>query len=190
MSRDLGPVRKKERRFNLLSETDAARSYRGLIHKRKSEFGIRLEEKQKIKFIYGVQERQFKRYMKMAFRDKSQTGVRLLQLLETRLDRVIFLAGLVKTMKMARQLVTHGHALINGKKVSIPSYSVAKDDVITLSPKLLENVHIKESLNEKKKEIPSWLKVKGPVVKVDRLPNREDIDPSLNEQLVVEYYSR
>ena len=194
MSRYTGPVKKKLRRFGLIATEEVQKNYRTQARttrpKRKSEFGIRLEEKQKIKFIYGVTERQFARYIKIAFHTKGQTGVRLLQLLETRLDRVLFLSGLVTTSRMARQFVGHGHVLVNDKKVTIPSYGLKKDDVITLKPKTLENVQVLKQFKEEKKDLPTWLKKKGPVIKVDRIPEREDIDQTLNEQLVVEYYSR
>ena len=189
MSRYRGPVKKLQKRFGLIPQEEAPKSFRKGHTKRKSEYGVRLEEKQKVKFIYGVQEKQFSRYMKEAFRSKGQTGVRLLQILETRLDRIILLAGFVPTIRMARQIVTHGHVVVNGKKVSIPSYGTKVDDVITLSSKMLENVKIQTQMKEKT-ELPAWLEKKGPVVKINRLPGREDIDLSINEQLIVEYYSR
>ena len=156
MARYRGPVKKLQRRFGLLPKEDKIRGYRTKRQKRKSEYGRRLEEKQKIKFIYGVLERQFRRYVKEAFKSKGQTGIRLLQLLETRLDRVIYLAGFAKTGRMARQAITHGHVQVNGKKLSIPSYTVKQNDIITLTPKFLYNIQVREFLKEKK-YIPSWL---------------------------------
>lgn len=162
----------------------------GLVYKRRpTDFAIQLREKQKIKRTYGILERQFRRYFEQALKAKGQTGVRLLQLLETRLDRVLYLSGLVQAKKKARQYVVHGHVLVNGQKVSIPSYVLKKDDVVTFDSKTLGNAEILKYLN-KKGEVPAWLERKGPVAKVARIPGRDDIDLSLNEQLVVEFYSR
>ena len=158
--------------------------------RRPSVYCLQLREKQKIKRIYGVLERQFRRYFSKASKAKGQTGVRLLQILEMRLDRVIYLAKIINSKKKARQYITHGHVLVNGKKVTIPSYIVKKDDVITLKENILKNPEIQKYLSKKVEDIPLWLKRGGPIVKVIRVPKREDIDLSLNEQLVVEFYSR
>lgn len=158
--------------------------------RRLSEYGIQLREKQKAKRTYGVLERQFRRYFKKAFKKRGVTGEALLQLLELRLDNVVYRLGLVPSRSVARQLVHHGHILVDGKKVDIPSYQVKPGQVINLNPKAMKIEVVKKSLAEKKKEIPSWLQKKAAVGKIIRLPTREEIGADIAEQLIVEYYSR
>lgn len=156
-----------------------------------SDYGIQLAEKQKVKAIYGVLERQFSKYYEVATRTPEATGEVMLSLLERRLDNVIYRLNLAPTRRSARQIVAHGNALVNGKKLSIPSYRVNPSDVITLSPTALAIPAVK-SLQEDKKDsqLPSWLEKKGAVGKVTRIPMRTDIPEVINEQLIVEFYSR
>jgi len=160
------------------------------MRRRLSEYGVQLREKQKAKRTYGVLERQFRRYFKKAFKKRGVTGEALLQLLELRLDNVVYRLGLVPSRSVARQLVHHGHILVDGKKVDIPSYQVKPGQVINLNPKAMKIEVVKKSLAEKKKEIPSWLQKRAAVGKIIRLPTREEIGADIAEQLIVEYYSR
>jgi small subunit ribosomal protein S4 len=155
-----------------------------------SEFASQLREKQKAKRIYGVLERQFRRYFGNALKKKGATGEALLQALETRLDNVIYRLSFTPTRAAARQLVSHGHVQVDGKKVNIPSYNVAKDEVIALLPKAMKIPAIAKMLEDKNPHLPSWLERKGPVGKVLKIPSREEIETDLNEQLIVEYFSR
>lgn len=156
-----------------------------------SDFGVQLREKQKVKRIYGLLERQFKKYYQMASRKKTATGEALLSLLETRLDNVVYRLNLSINRRQARQLVSHGHVKVNDKKVTIPSFNVKINDVITLSPKAANLNFIKKLQEENKdaKNVP-WLEKQALAGKVKSLPTREDIDFDVNEQLIVEYYSR
>ena len=156
-----------------------------------SEYGIQLREKQKVKRIYGVFERQFKKYFDIANRKKAATGEALLQILETRLDNAIYRLNLASSRPQARQLVSHGHVTVNGKRVTIPSYNVKIGDVISLAPKAA-NLDFIKKLTEETKEanLPSWITKKATVGKIVSLPKREDLGAEINERLIVEYYSR
>ena len=161
--------------------------------KKQSEYGIQLNEKQKVKFIYGVLEKQFKKYYVMASKQAGITGQNLLQILESRLDNVVFRLGLANTRKEARQLVNHGHILVNGSKVDIPSYLVKTGDVIAIREKSKSSARIKEIVEANEKRIlPKWLsmdknKLEGRVL---QLSDREDIDYDVEEHLIVELYSK
>ena len=156
-----------------------------------SEYGIQLREKQKVKRMYGVLERQFEKYFNVAARKKIATGDALLNILETRLDNVIYRLNLARTRYQARQLVSHGHVLVNGKRVTIPSYNVKIGDIINLTDKASNLDFIKKQLEDTKSlELPSWLERKVTVGKVKALPQREDINAEINEKLIVEFYSR
>jgi small subunit ribosomal protein S4 len=159
--------------------------------KKLSEYGIQLREKQKVKRIYGVLERQFKKYYQLASSKKSATGQTLLEILETRLDNTLYRLNLAESRPQARQLVSHGHVLVNGKKVTIPSYNVKIGDVIALSAKTA-NLNFIKNLQEDTKgaKLPSWLAKKATVGQVVAKPKREDLDATINESLIVEYYSR
>lgn len=162
---------------------------KGLI-KNQTQYGRQLREKQKVKRIYGVLEKQFRLYVEKAFKNKGNTGESLLILLEKRLDNVVYRLGFAKTRQMARQLVSHKHVLVNGKKVNIPSYQVRVGDVITLSSKALENKHFKNLMTGDEYKAPSWLVKKALAGKIDKEPKREDINEPIFEQDVVEFYSR
>lgn len=158
--------------------------------RRLSEFGQQMREKQKVKRIYGVLERQFVKYVKESQKKKGETGAVLLSILERRLDNVVYKLRLAKTRAFARQLVSHGHILVNGRAVTIPSYQVRIDEIITLSTRAVNIPIIKEALKDKDISLPGWLVRQGPAGKVKALPTRDDIGTSINEQLIVEYYSR
>lgn len=159
--------------------------------KKLSDYGVQLREKQKVKRIYGLLEKQFKKYYQIASSKKAATGEALLSLLESRLDNVIYRLGLAASRRQARQLVSHGHVTVNNKKVTIPSFNVKINDIITLSPKAARLDFINKLQEENKDaKIPDWLEKQALVGKIKLLPKREDIDFGVNEQLIVEYYSR
>jgi len=195
MSRYIGATKKLMKRFNLLPEVQVVESRRGRGHqhraKRKTEYGIRLEEKQKLKFIYGVQEKQFRRYFEKAQKTTENTGNVLLATLETRLDNTIYRLGFAPNRASARQLVNHGHVLVNGKKVDIPSYVVSVNDEITLKEKARNLPLVVQSVEENKAEhVPSWLKREGPIGKMVNKPSEDELRQDVDVQLIIEYYSR
>ncbi len=155
-----------------------------------SDYASQLLEKQKVRIIYGVLEKQFRNYYATATKNPSATGAALLSLLERRLDNTVYRLGLAPTRAAARQLVSHGNVNVNNKKLTIPSYSVNEKDVVSLSDKATKIPYIAEALKQKNQGIPSWLERKGALGKVTRLPQREDITEDINEQLIVEFYSR
>lgn len=161
--------------------------------KKQSEYGLQLNEKQKVKFIYGVLEKQFRKYYEMAVKKNGVTGEMLLQLLESRLDNVVFRLGLANTRREARQIVNHGHITVNGHKVDIPSYLVKAGDVISVKEKSRGSARIKQIVEENaKRVIPQWLDMDRETFtgKVVRLSDREDIDYDVAEHLIVELYSK
>jgi len=158
-----------------------------------SNYGVQLREKQKVKWIYGVLERQFRKYFEIAARTKGVTGRILLQLLERRLDNVIFRMGLAISRPQARQVVRHNFIYVNSKRVNIPSYLIDKDDVIELKAKEKAAKKIKDNMElSKDKTVPAWLEFNaaGLKAKVLRLPEKEDSDSTIQEQLIVELYSK
>lgn len=163
----------------------------GAVRKKLSDYAIHLNEKQKIRFTYLVSEKQFAKYYHTAARKKGVTGTILLQMLESRLDNILFRAGFGATRKQTRQIVTHGHLLVNGKKVDIASYLVKPGDVITVKPKSVDFVKATaESIDLAL--APAWMTIDKAALKVtfDRIPEREELDPEIKEQLVIEYYSK
>jgi small subunit ribosomal protein S4 len=160
---------------------------------RVSDYGKQLRAKQKARREYGVFERQFRRYYSEALRLRGLTGMNLLQKLETRLDNVVYRLGFASSRAQARQLVNHGHFTINGNRADIPSYDVHPDDVITVTESSKDTVYFKNLKEEAEgRTVPTWLardlnNISGRVL---RLPERSEIDGNLNEQLIVEYYSR
>jgi len=176
-----------------LTRRDYRPGEHGKIPRKLSPYGLQLREKQKVKKIYGVLERQFRRYFKEAKRIKGMTGENLLLLLEKRLDNIVFRLGFSLTRAGARQLVRHGHFLVNDKKVDIPSYSCKVGDEISLKAPSREMVGIREAINlAQDREKAPWLEIdpenfKGKIV---RLPKKEEIGLPIQEQLIVEYYSR
>jgi small subunit ribosomal protein S4 len=159
---------------------------------RDSEYLIQLREKQKARRIYGVLEKQFRNMYALATKEAGITGENLLRMLEQRIDNVVFRANFAASRNQARQLVRHGHVLVNGKRVTIPSYLVRKEDVITLGEKAKKNIVIRHNLDTIDRAIPQWLDVKADAyqVTVRELPLREQIDVPVREQLIVELYSK
>lgn len=156
---------------------------------RPSEYGIRLRAKQRVKRQYGMTERQFRKFFKRAQRMPGPTGLNLLQLLERRLDNVVYRLGFARTRPMARQIVRHGHVQVNGKPTTVPAYVVDPGEVIELRPSALEMPVIKEELVTRG-VTASWLDRQDSRAVVTGLPRREDIDADIREDLVVEFYSR
>lgn len=160
---------------------------------RESDYARQLRAKQKARRVYGVFERQFRRYFGIAVRRPGLTGLTLLQTLETRLDNVIFRLGFASDRSQARQLVNHGHIQVNGVKADIASMLVKPGDVITVEENSRRKTYWKETIDVADKRVaPLWLErdVKGLYARVLRMPERAEIDGNLNEQLIVEYYSR
>jgi small subunit ribosomal protein S4 len=165
----------------------------GRIRSKDSEYLLQIREKQKARRIYGVLEKQFAGYYVEAARKSGRTGETLLQILESRLDNVVFRAGFAKSRDMARQLVGHGHFLVNGKRVNIPSYRVRENDVIEVAPKSLELTPMVVARAEVgERVVPAWLEVMPDQMRVlvHALPARAQIDTQVQEQLIVEYYSK
>src|SRR5215212_8363037 len=201
MARYTGPMTKKSRRLGVdLVGGDAAyerRPYppgqhgRGRI--KESEFLLQLRETHKARYTDGVLEKQFHRYIDEANRRTGKTGDNLLQLLECRLDNVVYRAGFARTRRHARQLVNHGHFLVNGKKVDIPSFQVTQYDVIDVREKSLEMtpfIVARETFGERL--VPAWMQVVEDRMRIliHSLPVRQQIDMPIQEQLIVEYYSK
>lgn len=170
-------------------------SHRQLLHAKNkvSEYGAQLKEKQKAKFIYGVLEKQFRLYYEKAKKMPGITGENLLILLERRLDNVVYRMGLASTRRQARQLVTHGHIAVNGKRVDIPSALIKVGDVVSVMENSLNKAYFK-GMNEKLAGVttPAWLVLNAEALnaKVDRFPTREEIDVPVVEQSIVELYSK
>jgi small subunit ribosomal protein S4 len=158
--------------------------------RRPSDYAIRLREKQKMRRMYGIIERQFVGYFEKAKKVRGKTGEHLLRLLEMRLDNVVYRLGLTPTRAMSRQLVSHGHVLVNDKKVNIPSYQTIAGDIISLNGKITASADLKSRLDSLEISPPAWLKRTGTIGQVLSFPKRDEIDSPINEQLIVEYYSR
>ena len=165
----------------------------GQGRKKLSEYGTQLREKQKTKSFYGVQEKQFRKYFEMAENKKGITGEVLLQILESRLDNVVYRAGFGTSRAQARQLVNHGHFEVNGVKTDIPSYLVKPGDIITIKENKKDSKVLKENIEvNEAKPLPEWLEKdsKKQEIKVLRLASREDVDLPVEEHLIVELYSK
>ncbi len=201
MARDTGPATRISRRLNVdLVGGDASFERRpyppgqhGRSRIKQSEYLLQMQEKQKAKFSYGVLEKQFRRYYEEATRGQGKTGDNLLQILESRLDNVIYRAGIARTRRQARQMVSHGHFLVNGVKTDIPSFRVSQFDIIDVKPKSLQTTPFqiaRETYGER--PIPGWLQVvpNNLRVLVHKLPERAQIDIPVQEQLIVELYSK
>ncbi len=201
MARYIGPMSRKSRRLGVdLVGGDSAfekRPYPPGMHGRgrikESEYLLQLREKQKARFTYGVMEKQFLRYYKEANRRQGKTGDNLLQLLECRLDNVVYRAGFARTRRAARQLVVHGHFLVNGQKVDIPSFQVSAHDIIDVREKSLEMtpfIVARETHSER--HVPAWLQALPSRMRilVHSVPVRAQIDLPVQEQLIVEFYSK
>jgi small subunit ribosomal protein S4 len=157
-------------------------------------YGEQLREKQRVKRIYNLLERQFRNYFESASRQKGITGENLLALLERRLDNVVYRLGFAMSRRQARQLVRHGHVSVNGRKVNIPSFQVRVGDEVAVREKSLQNVHVQCAFQTSGgRGRPGWLEITSPdnlTGKVVALPRREDVDQNINEQLIVELYSK
>ncbi|MEU4415091.1 MULTISPECIES: 30S ribosomal protein S4 [Nocardia] len=201
MARYTGPITRKSRRLRVdLVGGDQAFERRpyppgqhGRARIKESEYLMQLQEKQKARFSYGVMEKQFRRYYEEANRLKGKTGDNLLRLLESRLDNVVYRAGLARTRRQARQLVSHGHFIVNGVKVNVPSYQVSQYDIIDVKEKSLPTLPFqvaRETVGDR--PVPGWLQVVPGRLRilVHQLPERAQIDVPLQEQLIVEYYSK
>ena len=200
MSRYTGPQYKKSRRlgFSTLENGKelARRPYAPGIHgtsrrKKVSEYGIQLQEKQKVRFMYGLNEKQFRRTFDKAAKMKGIHGENFLRLLESRLDNIVYRMGLSTTRRGARQIVNHGHILVNGKKVNIPSYTCKPGDVISVKESSQEHKAIKQTLELNIKPAPfvefDSKKLTGTYV---RYPERNELNAEINESLIVEFYNR
>jgi small subunit ribosomal protein S4 len=202
MARYTGPKTRISRRFGvyLLGSAKALerRNFPPGVHGPKSrrkfsEYAVGLNEKQKLRYVYGLLERQFRRVFEIAKNERGVTGERFLQLLETRLDSVIYLLGMAKTRASARQFVNHGHIRVNGHKVDIASYNVLPGDEIEVKNTPASRQMATRNLEENRiRNVPGWLTMNAEQFKARavRLPTREEMDQNINEQLIVEFYSR
>lgn len=206
MARYTGPKNRLARKegIDLGLKTVGTKSHAGLMkrlnvppgqhgqkmRRKTSSYGIQLREKQKMKRLYGVMEKQFRKNFAMARKWRGNTGDMLVQFLERRLDNTVYRLGLAPTRTSARQFVSHGHIVVNGSRVNIPSYLVNVDAVITIKPKAGSIPVIKKMLEDKTYTPPAWLERQGGAGKVTRLPERDDVKEDINTQLVIEYYSR
>lgn len=210
MGRYIGPKSKKERRIGerlLLKGIRGAspkdsflrRSYAPGIHgpkgtrRRLSEYGVQLKEKQKAKLIYGIMERQFRKYFDIAVRSPEETGSKMLGLLERRLDNVVFRGGFASSRNQARQLVNHAHIQVNGKKMSIPSYSVKKGDVITVRQRSKNMTLIVDNAKlASQNPYVSWIDVQPENLQITvlDLPTQDDLDVGIEARQIVEFYSK
>ena len=160
---------------------------------KESEYLLQTREKQKARRIYGVLERQFRGYSEEASRQRGKTGENLLQILESRLDNVVYRAGFAKSRDMARQLVRHGHFLVNGRKVDVPSFRLSESDIVEVLPKSLElTPFIVARAEVGERQVPAWLEVVPDKMRVlvHAMPERPQIDTQVQEQLIVELYSK
>ncbi|PSJ41155.1 30S ribosomal protein S4 [Zobellella endophytica] len=206
MARYLGPKLKLSRRegtdlflksgvraIDSKCKIDTAPGQHGARKPRLSDYGVQLREKQKVRRIYGVLEKQFRNYYKEAARLKGNTGENLLQLLEGRLDNVVYRMGFGATRAESRQLVSHKAILVNGKVVNIPSFQVSPEDVVSVREKAKKQARIKAALEVSgQREKPTWVEVDATNMQgtYKRLPERSDLSAEINEQLIVELYSK
>ncbi|GGB39527.1 30S ribosomal protein S4 [Oceanisphaera marina] len=206
MARYLGPKLKLSRRegtdlflksgvraIDSKCKIDTAPGQHGARKARLSDYGVQLREKQKVRRMYGVLEKQFRNYYKEAARLKGNTGANLLQLLEGRLDNVVYRIGFGSTRAESRQLISHKAILVNGKVVNIPSFQVSPEDVISIREKAKKQARIKAALEVSgQREKPTWVEVDATNMQgvYKRLPERSDLSAEINEQLIVELYSK
>ena len=200
MARNMQPIAKRCQALNLspaamgYAKKTTNRNQAGNMRKKKSEYAMQLTEKQKVKFVYGMQEKQFRSYYEKASRMQGKTGENLLVLCERRLDNVVYRLGFAKTRREARQLTTHGHFTVNGQRVDVPSFLVKAGDVIEVREKSRSSVKFKGLLGEDAPivNLPKWLTrdkntLQGTVV---AMPVRDDVDFPVEEHLIVEMYSK
>ena len=200
MARYTGPAYKKSRRLGFstlengkeLAKRPYAPGQHGQDRRKKlSEYGIQMQEKQKVRILYGLNEKQFRRTFERASKMKGIAGENLLVLLESRLDNMVYRLGMARTRRSARQIVNHGHILVNGKKVDIPSYTTKVGDVISVKENSKNHPAIIDSL-EQNRTVPAFLEMdkKNLTGKYLRTPERSELNPEVNEQLIVEFYNR
>ncbi len=200
MARYTGPAYKKSRRYGfstLENGKDIAKKFyapgqHGQDRRKKlSEYGIQLQEKQKVRTLYGLNEKQFHKTFDKAAKMKGITGENLLVLLESRLDNIVYRLGMARTRRSARQIVNHGHILVNGKKVNIPSYTTKPGDVITVKETSKNHPAILDAL-EQNQSVPAYLEMDKKTLtgKYVRIPERSELNGEISEQLIVEYYNR
>ena len=200
MARNMQPIAKRCKALNLspaamgYAKKNTNRNPKGQMRKKQSEYALQLTEKQKVKFVYGIMEKQFRAYYEKAARMPGKTGDELLSLIERRLDNVVYRLGFAMTRREARQLVTHGHFTVNGQRVDIPSFLVKVGDVIEVKASSRSSVKFSKLTGEDAPlvTVPQWLEreknaLKGTVV---QMPVREDIDLPVEEHLIVELYSK
>jgi len=197
MARSNGPILKRCRSLDIdptyLGYSKKSKKVNKNSHRKVSEYGLQLREKQKTKFVYGVLEKQFRKYFEMASRKKGITGHELLKILESRVDNVVFRMGIANTRPQARQLVTHGMIAVNGNKVDIASYLVKPGDVVSVLENKKDNPVIKDAIEKGAgRVVPEWLDFdpKTLSAKVLREVNREEIDVPVEEHLIVELYNK
>ncbi|MDA8216201.1 MAG: 30S ribosomal protein S4 [Dehalococcoidales bacterium] len=211
MARYTGPVCKRCRRYGIKLMLKGERCYtpgcaveasrrphgpgeRGQRRRRKvSEFGNQLSEKQKVRYIYGVLERQFRRNFAEAERRVGMPGENLLQIMETRLDNVVYRLGFADSRSQARQVVRHGHFMVNGRKTNVPSFSVKVGDLIGVGERSKRLEYFQVMAKElERKNVPGWLSLDSAALsgRVLSIPSRAEVEPGIQEQLIVEYYSR
>lgn len=202
MARYTGPTSRISRRFGqpIFGPCKALekRPYPPGVHgarfrRKQSEYATGLAEKQKLRYAYGLLEKQFRRIFAIAKRERGVTGERFMQLLETRLDSVVYLIGFARTRNAARQFVNHGHVLVNGRKVDIPSYQTKAGDEVSIKDSSSSRQLATRCLEETRmRDVPPWLTRQDDALRgvVNRLPSREEMDPTINDQLIVEFYSR
>lgn len=199
--RHTGPRNKISRRFGISLFGPASKSLErrlrqppggrpGARPRKLSEYAVQLREKQKVRFMYGMTEAQFRRFYEMAERGGGEVGPSLLQLLERRLDNVVYRLGFARTRPMARQLVSHGHIQVNGRRVNIPSYLIKAGDEIALTQKVLQTTGVQEALEDTKGLVPVWLAREDGKGRIVRLPSMEDVEAHINPALIVAYYTR
>lgn len=197
MARYRGPIHKLSRReeVNLTGKASESLKRRlgvppgGGRPRRMSDYAVRLRAKQRVKRQYGIMEKQFRRLFEEARRHHGLPGENLLALLERRLDNVVYRLSFARTRAMARQLVGHGHVLVNGKRVTVPSYTVQEGDMITLEDEAWNMPLVQQELQQGR-SLPSWLTREDRIGRVIGTPRREEIDPDIREDLIVEFYSR
>lgn len=197
MAKNMQPIAKRCRTLGIspavmgYSKKVSHRNPNGNMRRKKSEYSLQLTEKQKVKFIYGIMEKQFRMYYEKAEKAQGKTGEVLLTTIERRLDNVVFRLGLARTRREARQLVSHAHFTVNGKKVNIPSYLVKVGDVVAVSEKSKSTTRYKE-IGEETVLVPKWLEKSENSLsgKVIAMPEREDVDFPVEEHLIVELYSK
>jgi len=191
MGRYIGPKLKKRQRFGLAGEEESIRR-KNVKPRRKSDYGLILEEKQKLKFIYGIMEKQMRRYAQEAFSSHKDPQVELLRRVEVRLDNIVYRLGLAKTREQARQLVNHGHVLVDGKKLDIPSYKLKSGQVVALKPKILKNRIFGEGIeaNRKSSEPATFLLFTPDGGRFLDAPSPSELPQNVDMAKVLEFYHK